>query len=80
MTLQLQPRQTFPDQPAANSGGAVGFVLGTLVGGLVAAAVPFFPAIETLMTSRQAFFASYMGGTLSGAVVGFVRDLMSRPR
>lgn len=77
MTLQSQTQRTFPDQPAANSAGAVGVIIGTLLGGMVAASLPSMPAIEAMMTSQQALVAGCLGGTVVGVAVGFLRDMLS---
>lgn len=74
MTAQSTPKRTFPDQPAANSGAAVGCLLGTAAGLMVLTAMPAMPSLAETMTPLQAIAAASLAGTIGGTFLGWLRD------
>lgn len=74
MTAQPTPPLTFPDQPAANSGAAVGCLFGTAVGLVLVAAMPAIPSVAETATPLQAITAASLAGMMGGAFLGWLRD------
>jgi ABC-type uncharacterized transport system permease subunit len=80
MTTEHRAPQTMPDQPAANSGAAVGFVLGGFVGIALALAVANQPWLNAYATPMQSVVGGCVAGTICGAIIGALRDRMQPKR
>lgn len=74
MTPDTTSPRSVPDQPAANSGGAVGFVAGGLAGIALALAATVEPWLTAYATPLQSVLGGCAFGTFCGVVVGGLRD------
>ena len=75
MTTERPHVKIFPAQPASNSGGAVGFIVGGLAGLALASAVSFEPWFGSPAAS---LVGGCVLGTLCGVFVGGLRDASQR--
>jgi ABC-type nitrate/sulfonate/bicarbonate transport system permease component len=74
MATEWPHSKTFPDQPASNSGAAVGFIIGGVVGialALTLAAEPWLAAYPTPVVS---IIGGCVAGMLCGSIIGAFRD------
>jgi hypothetical protein len=78
MTTENHPARTLPDQPAANSGGAVGFLLGCLAGIALTLLIAAQPGLNAYATPLSVMIGACVLGTLGGVAVGAIRDAFAR--
>jgi hypothetical protein len=78
MTTDPHHTRTLPDQPAANSGGAVGFIIGCLAGIALALSIMAQPWLNEYATPLAAMIGACVLGTTGGVIVGALRDVYAR--
>lgn len=80
MTTETQRRKTFADEPAWNSGAALGFLSGLMAGLLAAAGDMWVPAIAGYrLTWAATVVGCALSGSILGAIAGTIIDVR-RPR
>jgi ABC-type uncharacterized transport system permease subunit len=80
MTAEHHTPQSMPDQPAANSGAAVGFLVGGFVGIALALTVASQPWLSAYASPAQSVGGACAAGTICGAIIGALRDWMQPKR
>lgn len=74
MTTEQNSPRIIPDQPAANSGAAVGFVFGAFCG-IALAMVPQLRLLtEPFASPAELIEYNVMLGTVCGLIIGAMRD------